>query len=225
MKTLALSGWGQPHDALAAILPDATHLDYAHHESAEAAIKAIVAAGKSHAHIVGWSLGGQLAARAVSQGLLRPEKLTLIGVPFQFVANEKLKIGMPRDVYKTFCDNYVSHPERTLRKAWELIAYGDEKEPHVRARLAEQNREKELERGWQRWLQQLDNFNCEGLIWENFPPTLLIHGDKDAVVWHEQAQHFGKYMPQSRLETLRGCGHAPHWHDTRKIRELIERHV
>ncbi len=225
MRTFCLSGWGQPHDALSSIAPDAMHFDYAHHGSADAAIADIAKAAQAFDSIVGWSLGGQLAVRAVSKGLLKPKKLVLIGVPFQFVRGDVLKIGMPRDTYDLYCDNYKTNPERTLKKSWDLIAYNDTREADVKANLDKQNRKKELERNWHRWLQELSQFSCDDLDFRAFPPTLLIHGDKDAVVWHEQAEHFAKRMPKATLEIWRGCGHAPHWHDSEKLRESIKRHV
>jgi pimeloyl-[acyl-carrier protein] methyl ester esterase len=225
MRTLALSGWGQPHDALAAILPDATHFDYARHDSMETAIAAIAAAAKNHARVVGWSLGGQLAVRAIAKGIVKPKRLVLIGVPFQFIRNDRLKLGLPRDTYDMFCANYKNNPERTMKKSWELIAYGDTREAEVKAQLAKQDRKKVLENDWQRWFTMLSDFSCDELDFSEFPPTLVIHGDKDAVVWHEQAAYFIKRLPHSRLETFSGCGHAPHWHDTKKCRELMKNHV
>jgi len=225
MRTLCISGWGQPHDALISIAPDATHFEYAHHNSPEEAIAALIEAAQSYERIIGWSLGGQLAVRAISQGLIKPKKLVLIGVPFQFVRDKKLNLGMPRDTYDIFCANYAENPERTLKKSWNLIAYGDVREVQVKAYLTTLGRKKMLEKNWHRWLEYLNGFSCADLNFAHFPPTLLIHGDKDAVVWHEQSQHFVKHLPHSTLETFIGCGHAPHWHDAKKVSELIAKHV
>jgi pimeloyl-ACP methyl ester carboxylesterase len=225
VRTLALSGWGQPQDALAAIAPNATHFDYAQHDSPETAIVAMADAAKKHDRIIGWSLGGQLAVRGIAEGLIQPKHLVLIGVPFQFVKNGVLALGMPRDTYDIFIQNYANNPERTLKKAWELIAYGDVREEQVKSMLAKHNPKKVVEKNWQRWLTHLQHFSCNDLRFEKFPPTLIIHGDQDAVVRYEQAKFFARHLPHSRVETMPGCGHAPHWHDTQKIRDLIERHV
>lgn len=225
MRTLALSGWGQPHDALHAIVPDATHFDYAHHATPEEAIAAIAEAAKNHDRIIGWSLGGQLAVRGIAAGLIKPKKLVLIGVPFQFVKNDALTIGMPKDTYHLFSENYAANPERTLRKAWDLIAYNDVHEERVKSVLAKHDRKKVMENNWGRWLEHLKIFSCRELRFDHFPATLIIHGDQDAVVRYEQADFFTRHLPHSRVETMPGCGHAPHWHDTQKIQELIEKHV
>jgi pimeloyl-[acyl-carrier protein] methyl ester esterase len=220
---LCLSGWGQPHDALAVIAPDATHIDYAHH-AVEQALEAIAAAGH-HDRVIGWSLGGQLAVRAISHGIIKPKQLVLIAVPFQFVKNEALPLGMPRDTYDQFKQNYSTNPKRTLNKAWELISYGDVRDKYVREQLAKHDKNKVLQADWWRWLHDLEKFSCEGLTFDAFPPTLLIHGDKDAVVWTEQSERFAGLIDRSTLEIWPGCGHAPHWHDTDKLKKLIETHV
>lgn len=225
MRTLVLSGWGQPHDALNSALPDATHFAYAHYDSTKVAMAAIAESASEHDCVVGWSLGGQLAVRAISEGLMQPKKLVLIGVPFQFVKSEELPLGMPPLVYQTFCDNYASNPKRTLRKAWDLISYGDQREQDVKQYLSQHDKEEILSTNWQRWLEDLRTFSCEGFNWKNFPPTLLIHGDKDAVVWHEQSERFARLIPSATLEIWPGCGHAPHWHDSKKLYELIKTHV
>ena len=97
MKTLALSGWGQPYDALKELLPDAKHMDYARYDTPEAALSAMADTAMGYKRIVGWSLGGQLAVRAIAAGLVMPEKLVLIATPFQFVEMGKHSLGMRRD--------------------------------------------------------------------------------------------------------------------------------
>ncbi len=223
MRTLCISGWGQPYDALAGIAPDATHIDYTQLADAEATLAAIAKAAKDHDTVIGWSLGGQLAVRAIAAGLMKPKKLVLIAASFQFVKREN-DIGMPRDTFRMFRDNYIGNPERTLKKAWELIAYGDTREQEVKKHLARQDMKKALAGNWLQWLDDLEQFSCEGLVFKDIPPTLLIHGDRDAVVRHEQSQRFLGMLPEARLVTLPGCGHAPHWHDAKQVKELCSTH-
>lgn len=219
MRILAISGWGQPHDALSSIAPDATHVDYAQLSNAEAALAAIAKAAAGHDLVVGWSLGGQLAVRAIAAGMITPKKLVLIATSFRFV-KKKNGIGMPRDTFQMFRDNYAANPERTLKKAWELIAYNDTREQEVKRHLARQDMKKALAGNWLAWLDDLEHFSCEGLVFKDFPSTLLIHGDCDAVVRHEQSQRFMEALPEARLVTIPGCGHAPHWHDAAEMQRL-----
>jgi len=225
LSATTLSGWGQPHDALSSIAPTALHIDYARHTSAQAALLDIAAHAKGHDVVIGWSLGGQLAVRAIASGLIKPRALVLIATPFQFVAKADSKFGqkfgMPADLYAKFRDNYVSNPSKTLHMAQASILRGDERVSAVRAHLDQQDKQAIQSKDWLNWLDILEGFDCAGLSLAEFPPTLLIHGDKDAVVFHEQSERFATAIPHARLVTLTGCGHAPHWHDDARVREEI----
>lgn len=224
MSVMTLSGWGQPHDSLASIAPEGTHVDYAHHRL-EDALAHIAQVGKDKQTVIGWSLGGQLAVRAIAAGLLRPQKLVLIAAPFQFVVSEEKKLGMKRDLYQKFRDNYARNPERTLSKAWELVLKDDAKHEPMRQQIAKHDPQTVLAKDWLYWLDALEGFSCEGLSFDAFPPTLIIHGEKDAVVEHEQHAHFAQKLPVARVLSLSECGHAPHWHAADAVREEIGRHV
>ena len=226
MKILALSGWGQPHDSLYDILPHATHFDYADYKSVESALEAIADIAQNNDVIVGWSLGGQLAVRGIASGLIAPKKLVLIGVPFQFVHVENIKIGMPKigmpyDTFQKFRDNYDRNAARTLAKAWELVVLNDKNAENIRARLARHDREKMLEKDWLGWLDRLNGFSCKELDFSNFPETLLFHGANDAVVDSAQIHEFVNAIPQANHVILPDAGHAPHWHNA----DLVKRHI
>jgi pimeloyl-[acyl-carrier protein] methyl ester esterase len=213
MNTATLSGWGQPHDALAHIAPGA--VEYARHTNVADALASIPASDT----LIGWSLGGQLAVRAVATGLLKPSRLILIATPFQFVATPENPLGMKRDLFDKFRDNYARNPLRTLHKSGELILKGDRKD--LRAHLDAQNKDAIAAYDWLNWLTLLDGFTCENLNFSDFPPTLLIHGDNDAVVAHHQSETLARHIPNVTLKTLQGCGHAPHWHAPDQLRQWI----
>ena len=52
-------------------------------------------------------------------------------------------------------------------------------------------------------------------------PTLLIWGDRDAVIPYEHAKLAHAAMPGSRLETFRGAGHFPHHSDPKRFVEVL----
>ncbi len=221
MKTLTLSGWGQPHDALSVVAPDATHFDYSGYKSVDEALSAIAEAVKQHDAVIGWSLGGQLAVRAIAAGLMQPKKLVLIAAPFQFVHNDVAKIGMPRDKFQKFRANYDRNPARTLDKAWELVVMGDGNESNIRAQMAKYSPQESLKKDWLLWLDMLDGFSSKELDFSTFPDSLLLHGEKDAVVDHTQSHEFTKIIPQTKHIAFPDAGHAPHWHDSDAVKQHI----
>jgi len=218
---IALSGWGQPHDALRAVLPEATHMAYAHCESACHALEQVRARAEACRLAVGWSLGGQLLVRATAAGMIRPDRLVLIATPYQFVRREQAGIGMPPDLFTLFYDNYAADPQRTLTKAWATLVKGDRYAAQVRRVLEATDRQILTRLPWLSWLSELQRFSCDGLHMADFPRTLLIHGSEDAVVYPAQSLMIKQAIPHAELLIIDGCGHAPHWHDSEKIRQAI----
>jgi len=152
---------------------------------------------------------------------LKPRKLVLISAPFQFVKTPEIPIGMPRDLFDKFRDNYERNPLQTMSKAWELIHKDDTIAASVRDHLAKHDKQIVIGKNWLGWLDILGDFTCEGLHLADFPPTIIIHGDRDLVVYPEQSAYFSKAIPHAKLMMISGCGHAPHWHNTDAVRKLI----
>lgn len=221
MRIACLSGWGQPANALASLVPGALHIDYSRHSSANAALLEIAAQARGHEIIIGWSLGGQLALRAIAAGLVKARKLVLIAAPFQFVSQAQNPLGMPQDMFEKFRANYERNPEQTLHKAWELIAKDDANEETVRSHLLAQDRAAVLRQPWLYWLDALSSYSCESLYVDETPDTLIIQGARDLVVYPEQANALKGLLPAAKLHRLGGSGHAPHWHDGAMLNQLI----
>lgn len=220
MRTVTLSGWGQPHDALTGLASASQAIDYSHASSPEEAIRMIAHLAKDADRIIGWSLGGQLATRAVAAGVIAPKQLVLIAVPYQFVGEG----AQGQETFKKFHGNYKANPKRTLDKAWELVHYEDTQSQFVSDQLALFDKDAVLKRDWLRWLEALEHYTCDGLDFSQFPRTLLVHGDKDKVVSFDQAQRFAAKIPQAKLHVWEGCGHAPHFHNPAKLQKLIHEH-
>ena len=219
MKTITLTGWGQPHDALAGVAPNAMHIDYAHAADAQAAMEMI--AGENADTIIGWSLGGQLAVRAIAAGLAAPKKLVLIATPYQFVAMD----AMGPETFQKFYTSYQRQPQRTLKKAWELLHYEDTLSGYIADQLQLYDSDTVLQKDWLLWLEILENFSCDTLDFSAFPETLLIHGLQDKVVAHTQSQRMAKNINSSVFDFWDGCGHAPHLHDGRRLEARVQEFI
>ncbi len=220
MHTVTLSGWGQPHDALAHLIPGSQAIDYTHASSAEEAIRMIATLAADATRIIGWSLGGQLAVRAVAAGAVSPQHLVLIATPYQFVGDG----AQGRETFATFHANYKRNPRRTLDKAWELIHYEDARSPYIGDQLALFDKDAVLKKDWLRWLSLLENFTCDTLDFSRFPRTLLVHGKRDKVVDAVQSERMAGRIANARLELWDDCGHAPHLHDAGRLQDVIEAH-
>lgn len=223
MNIITLNGWGQPHDGLKVLAPNATHLFYSQHDSSTAFFNSF----RHHAEpeidvMIGWSLGGQLAVRLVAEGLASPRLLVLLGAPYQFVACGDFPAAMPPEMNAAFRDSYLANTHKTVKKFTGLIGKGDRLGKKVMTRLGEHQHSSASVKRWLPWLDELSNFSCSKLNFELFPPTLLIHGAQDAIVRSKHAEAFAEKLPQVHLEIWDGCGHAPHLHNTARIKALMK---
>lgn len=221
MRNLLLSGWAQPPDALAVLAPDALTFDYSDYPNIETAIAAL-----RHVRcdaLIAWSLGGVVALRAIAAGALIVRHLTLLSVPYQFVRSEAFQHAMDTFVYQQFVENYTRDPARTQRRFSALIAKGDARAPHVMAALRYHPQVEETAR----WLPWLTALSARSLPEDAPPitvPTLLVHGQQDAIVSARQAQSLAKHVPQHHLVLWENAGHALHLHDTERLRAQIAMH-
>jgi pimeloyl-ACP methyl ester carboxylesterase len=59
---------------------------------------------------------------------------------------------------------------------------------------------------------------------EDWLPTLLIHGEKDAFVSLEAMEHLAARIPGSRLAVIPGAGHLPAMIQPERVASLINEH-
>ena len=217
---IALNGWAQPHDGLRALLPtDAWHVPYSDDATIEALWHKL--AGQNPGLVVGWSLGGQLAARAVMDGVLRPRKLVLIAAPWCYVATPDYPHGMGPSTYELFLDNYATQPDRTARRFAGLIAHGDSEAARIQAEQASHLSTMTDNARWLPWLKELGQWQPDAQAAKLLPPTLIIHGHNDGVVPFAQSDEWMRHLPHARLLALPDVGHAPHLHNEARIQRAI----
>ncbi len=218
-KVVTLTGWGHPHDALRSIAPNARHLEYTH-LTLDGALALLEKEAKDAHTIVGWSMGGQLAAFAIANKIISPKKLVLVAAPYHFVARRGKTLGLKPGIYAQFMDNLRQKPERTFEKAYGLVHYQDARAEDVKKAL-EDSYTRRPKHNWDYWFQALAEVEFDELDLSHFPETELIHGKSDVVVDMQQSVHFAKRIPRSSVHLFDNCGHAPHWHDPQAVQKII----
>lgn len=220
MSTLLLSGWTQPADALLPVAEDGVLFDYSDYPSPLAAIEALRAVKPRQ--VVAWSMGGQLALRAIAAGALAPEHLTLLAAPVQFVGDVTLA-GMDPTTYQLFRHSYVSDPARTKARFHGLVAKGDRQMRQVMEQLRHHPQVEDVAR-WLPWLEDLAAQRLDVSALASAPPTLIIHGMNDAIVPLAQSEYLARHLPQATLHRWADVAHAPHLHDAARLRAEIAAH-
>lgn len=211
---LSLAGWAQKPSSLDSLLLASfpnhkiINFDYTKFSSIDECFSAFKELKINPEIIVGWSLGGQIAARLISEKIFNPKLLVLLAAPFQFVKSPKIAAGMPESSYKSFKENFATSGIETLKNFSLLMMLGSQtraKELADNLHLNEDNHQNLLF-----WLDELKRFSCFEIDFSDFPKTLILHGDGDMVVNILQAKVFAEKILNSHLKILANCGHCPH---------------
>jgi len=168
--------------------------------------------------LIGWSLGGQISLRLIQEKIIKPKLLVLIAPPFQMVKDSRIHAGMSLKTYNDFYNNLSSSPDATLKKFAILSIMNDKNKLQIikNLEISEENNQKLLI-----WLQELKDFSCFDLDFENIPQTLYFIGLGDMVVHHSQAKYFAERIKNFELHEFKNCGHAPHLNNSELFNDIL----
>ncbi len=224
---LCLSGWGQKFDSLEFIFKESSLFDpffvssvnYSEFLSSKEFFANLK--DQNPEILIGWSLGGQLAIRAIEKGILKPRLLILIAPPFQMIKDSRVQAGMSQKTFLEFYNNFALAPSKTLKQFAILSAMNDKNSAEIARNLDVNDKNFEQLRFW---LEELERFSCFDVDFSNMPQTLFFQGAGDMIVHASQAQYFKERIANFSLEIFENCGHAPHLNNVEKMRSLISKY-
>ena len=177
-------------------------------------------------HLVGWSLGGELA---LAYALCFPERvqsLTLISSTPCFMNRPDWALGQPAVLLDDFDQRLAESPAGLLKRFSSLIRHGDSAAVRNRslAEILQTQVETDAERlaSGLRFLRTIDlRGACSSQ--DNLPPITLIHGSADGVVPVAAAQWLADNL-NAPLTTIDQASHAlPLTHATQVAEILASR--
>lgn len=181
-------------------------------------------AAPSRCHVVGWSLGGQVALAWARREPRQVERLALIATTPCFARRPDWPHAVAPELLAEFRSAVGSDKDGALQRFVSLQAKGDENARLVLRRLRDglvaggETARPALERGLQILLEG-DLRESLGAIRQ---PTLVIHGDRDAVVPLAAGEYLSRRLPAARLLALRGAAHAPFLSDPTGVAAALE---
>lgn len=219
---LTLSGWGQLSTSIAHTFPQLPHtsirtFDYSQYPHIDIALKQLNS--YSCDILIGWSLGGQIALRAVAQKIITPKALILLAPPFQFLKSQDIQDGTSSETLNATIHHYQKDPQEMLTAFASLMCLGDSKIKTLLPLLKHQIHP--LCPNWLYWLEELAYFSCHSLTFSSIPASYIIHGTNDRVIPFSQTNYFSKYLPNAKIYSLKNCGHTPHLHDPQLLIDTI----
>lgn len=160
------------------------------------------------AHIVGWSLGGELALALATRMPQRFASLTMIASTPCFMNHDDWALGQPTSLLDDFDQRLAENPAALLKRFSTLIRHGDvaaSRDRTLTDALAQchENGPAQLAAG----LQLLRGIDLRARVSANTVPTQLIHGAQDAVVAMAAATWLAQ-QTNATLHPIEGASHA-----------------
>jgi esterase/lipase len=191
-KTLILTGFGQNPEQLKRFLQTKINdtidiLDYSKFKNYEDLKNNVF--NNNYDRIIGWSLGGQIACRLISDKILTTKSLFLISTPYKFLTDYKFHL------FKLFL---MQDYQFALHKLNDLIESSQ--------KLENIDNFENLET----WLDELEDFDCVILDFSNFPKTFYLAGRNDNVVSINQIGQFRERIKNFKSLIIESS-HAPHY--------------
>lgn len=173
--------------------------------------------------LVGWSLGGMLAAQLAHRYPLRVRGLVTIAANAVFVARADWPEAMEPATFAQFYSDFEEDAAATWARFCALQALGDSKRKLVAQHLRQQTPpQAEPKAAWcegLRWLESLDNRQC---LAELTIPQYHLFGAVDALVPAAAADHLRQIVPPTALvDVLPHTAHAPHLADPQAIAQKL----
>ena len=216
MRELVLiAGWGMRASVWEALARECAQsfrvrcVDALANGGAQALVDNYAANADARVTVCGWSLGAQLALRWALAYPQQVEHLVLIAATPCFVARPDWAHGMARATFDAFAANFARDADGTLERFAALQAHGDDAARAVartlRPGIALGGDVCALGAG----LELLAVTDMRSELAAAHQRTLVVHGERDAVVPLAAGEYLARSLPQATFEAVAGAGHAP----------------
>jgi pimeloyl-[acyl-carrier protein] methyl ester esterase len=179
----------------------------------DAVVDALDEAFARHAplRVLGWSLGGSIALRWAARRPGRVRRLVLVAATPKFVTSGDWPHAMSEETLARFADELRVAYRATFVRFLSLQVQGSDA---ARATLAMLRREA-IARGEPDRsvlvdaLHALADVDLRADVPGIETPTLVLGGGRDTLVPPQACEWLARTLPDARLHTVRGAGHAP----------------
>jgi len=168
--------------------------------------------------LIGWSLGGMLALELASKLAGEPGRIAglgLVGSTPSFVARASWPHGCDAATFSAFKQS-IEAPEkernRAMSRFFALMLQGDELPRRAFNQLARQGIDRQHPascQGLEAGLLLLETLDLRDRLTAIKVPTLVMHGDADAIVPVAAGKTLSKAMPAADWKSYERTGHAP----------------
>ncbi len=175
--------------------------------------------------LVGWSLGGMLGLQLALAYPERIKALILVNSTPCFPQKEGWLHGCSDNVLQGFQQGIEQQAAKTMSRFFALMLHGEaltrSQFNHI-AHTAVDRRNPTSKQAMQEGLRLLASLDLRESIHHITQPTLIMHGEQDAVIPVQASDFLAKGIPHSTLHRFEKCGHAPFLTQTETFHSLLE---
>jgi 3-oxoadipate enol-lactonase len=185
------------------------------------AVAVLDAVNAPSANVLGISMGGMIAQLVALGYPERVKRLVLLSTNF----------GGPNIVRPTaeliqflYSPPRTATPEDIIRVAMQMISAPgfSDAHPELIEELVSYARAQPTHKAvFATQLQAILSSDREALVKDIRAPTLIVHGDMDPLIPHENGVLLSQRIPGSRLVTLPGVGHVPSFEAPEKLAKIV----
>lgn len=171
--------------------------------------EAVARAAPRRCHVVGWSLGGEIALAWARRAPRQVRRLALIGATPCFTARPGWPCATPPAVLGEFRRRLGEDRAGTLARFVAAQAKGDARGRRFGGALQRSSAGAAPDDVLAAGLDALLAADLRGRLREVAQPTLVLHGAHDRVVPPAAGRRLARALPNARFELMRSCAHAP----------------
>ncbi len=161
---------------------------------------------------IGWSLGAKALIDLAASGDSRLRAIVLIGASPSFIKRDGFPHGQSKALTRRMLMDFKKNDSETLARFYRLNFTSDELEGKEARNFLKLYKKRPTEFdpiGIATALQALIEIDIRGKLDKIRIPTLLIHGEQDAVTPVAAAEYISKNIKKAKLIRFPKAGHAP----------------
>jgi len=172
--------------------------------------------------VCGWSLGAMTAMQLALDQPERVARLVLVGATPRFVQAPDWPDAAPLESLQAFAAGIAADPDATLRQFAGRINAGDDHAGPLTRRIAALLAGRRPDAGTlAAGLARLRDLDLRKSVAAIRQPTLVVHGERDAIMPVEAACWLADRLPDARLEIFLGASHAPFLSEPERFADLV----
>ena len=175
----------------------------------DAMADAVASCAPRRCHVVGWSLGGEVALEWALRAPRQVRRLALIAATPCFASRPGWSCATSPAVLREFSRLLADDRASTLARFIGVQARGDARARRVAGLLQRSSSGSAADSALEAGLQVLLDTDLRRDLRRVRQPVLVLHGERDRIVPPVAGRRLAAALPDARFRLLRACAHAP----------------